>query len=224
MKKTLGALTTLAMLATALPAFASVNSSSITITSTNRGTIDNVTTARASTGGNFAGAADGGQGDDGGDADRNGAGNGDANAGNGGNGGMGGQGGTVTTGDANTDAGVLNSLNSTDVDLDLRDGPLNSSSLDVVTDNNDIANNIDNTTRSRARTGGNTASGADGGDGDDGGDADRNGAGNGDANSGHGGTGGAGGVDGGGIVDTGVSTSNSGVINLLNTVLVRVRI
>ena len=57
----------LGILAFATTASAAVNSSSITITTTNRGTIDNYTSARSHTGNNKAEGSIGGQGGQGGD-------------------------------------------------------------------------------------------------------------------------------------------------------------
>ena len=213
--------------ATAVPAFAAVNSSSITITTTNRGTIDNTTRASSHTGLNVAMGSLGGAGGMGGDVTSDGDNNnGGAESGNGGAGGSAAAGGLVTTGNATSDAGTANDLNGTDVGVDLltAGGDVNSTAVAVDTDNDNIANNIDNTTRARSRSGENTAMGSTGGDaGDagviDGGAGDFN---NGGAESGNGGVGGAGGV--GGEVRTGHASSTSGTFNFLNTVMVRVRI
>ena len=55
-KKLIAGAAALGMLAFGTPAFADMNSSSMTITTQNRGSIDNTTKAKAETGGNFAGA------------------------------------------------------------------------------------------------------------------------------------------------------------------------
>ena len=217
----------LSLLAIAMPASAAMNSSSIKIEVENSGSIDNYTSARASTGGNWAGGSEGGEGGSGGDievddGDNN---NGGALAGEGGNGGNAGIGGTVFTGDADAEAGTLNSLNATDVDVDLWGEDMNSSEIKVKVENEDCeCNSIDNTTRAKARTGGNDADGSEGGEGGSGGevevdDGDNN---NGGAEAGNGGSGGAGAA--GGWIETGIATSLSGSVNVLNTTLVRVRL
>jgi|GEM_PF-4762427 len=214
------------MLGIATPVLADMNSSSITISVTNQGSIDNTTSARAHTGANVAGGSTGGDGARGGDVlggggDNN---NGGATSGNGGNGGDGDAGGFIETGDAMADAGTLNTLNTTDVEVDLGGDDMNSSTLDLTVDNDDVDNVITSDTRARARSGDNTAGGSTGGDGARAGDIDGDGGdnNNGGATSGDGGDGGAGGL--GGEVVTGDSTSNSGVINVLNAVLLRVRL
>ena len=153
--------------------------------------------------------------------------NGGASAGNGGNGGNASAGGLVNTGDANADAGSLNSLNTNDVDVDLYGEDMNSSKVKVELDNGDCGcqgSAIQNYTKARARTGDNSADGSRGGKGGYGGEIE---AGNGDNNNGgaeagNGGTGGAGGL--GGEVTTGEATANSGVVNVLNDNIVRVRL
>ncbi len=210
-----------------LAASAAVNSTKISITTTNRGTIDNTTSARAHTGENKAKGSEGGNGGSGGDVTSDGAeNNGGATAGNGGNGGAGGAGGLVETGNASAEAGTENDLNTTDAEvaLDCDCGDINSVTIEVDTNNNDIANKIDNRTKARAHTGENKAAGSEAGDAGDGGNiaggnGDEN---NGGAGAGNGGTGGAGGL--GGTVSTGNATSKSGTINWLNTVLLRVRL
>ena len=218
----------LSLLAIAMPASAAMNSSSIKIEVENSGTITNTTSAKASTGGNLAGGSTGGSGGSGGDievddGDNN---NGGALAGEGGNGGNAGIGGTVFTGDADAEAGTLNSLNATDVDVDLWGEDMNSSEIKVKVENEDHhdGNTISNVTRAKARTGDNNAAGSTGGNGGTGGevevdDGDNN---NGGAEAGDGGNGGAG-AD-GGWVETGIATSLSGSVNVLNTTLVRVRL
>lgn len=229
-KKILAGVAALAMLAFGTPAFAAINSSSFTITTTNRGTIENTTRASSHTGDNTAEGSIGGDGEEGGDVTSDGDNNnGGASSGNGGNGGNAGAGGLVVTGNATAEAGTENSLNGTDVDVDLTDATgasedMNSSALVIDTDNDNIENNIDNLTRARARTGDNTAEASEGGDGEDAGDitggvGDFN---NGGASSGNGGAGGAGDI--GGEVRTGHASSTSGTINLLNTSIIRVRI
>ena len=212
-------------------AYAAVNSSSITITTTNRGTIDNYTSSRSHTGNNTAGGSVGGVGGQGGDVTSDGDNNnGGATTGNGGNGGNGGEGGLVDTGDATATAGTENSLNETDAEIDFSTsgGDVNSTSVDVVTDNTqtgcDCPNNIDNRTKARAKSGDNTANGSVGGDGERGG-AITGGSGdfnNGGAGTGDGGDGGDGDI--GGTVLTGAASSTSATLNLLNTVLLRVRL
>ena len=218
----------LSFFAFALPASAAVNSTKINIVTTNRGTINNTTQSDSHTGQNFAAGSVGGTGGLGGDVTSAGSeNNGGASAGNGGNGGNGGAGGLVQTGNATATAGTENALNSTDAEVDLGGcgcGDINSVTIDVITDNGDIANNIDNLTQSRARSGQNLALGSRGGNAGNGGVVN-GGAGNennGGASAGTGGAGGAGGL--GGEVSTGNASSTSGTINLLNTSILRVRI
>ena len=212
----------------ATPAFAAMNSSSITITTINRGSIDNDTSARSYTGKNTALGSVGGRGGDGGDVE-NGSGdfnNGGAGTGDGGNGGNGGAGGLVDTGDASADAGSENALNSTDVDVQVP-VDMNSASVLIDTNNDRIAptqNHIDNDTEARSRTGRNTAEGSVAGNADDAGEVEVDGDGdnnNGGATTGDGGNGGAGGL--GGTVLTGRADSFSTAVNVLNTIFVRVR-
>src|SRR3989344_3155091 len=89
---TIAAFAAVAMvLMTAAPAFAAINSTSITLLITNRGSITNTTQADSHTGQNLALGSLGGNGGTGGDVDGgNGSeNNGGATAGNGGNGGNG---------------------------------------------------------------------------------------------------------------------------------------
>jgi len=230
MSKVAAVATALAMFAGATPAFAAVNSSSITITTTNRGTIDNNTSAKSHTGDNTAEGSVGGRGGVGGDVTSDGNNNnGGAMTGEGGNGGNGGAGGLVDTGNASADAKTDNALNTTEVDMDLVSAAVagfNSTALLVNTDNGQCGecNKITNDTRARARSGENTAEGSVGGNADNAGDVE-GGTGNfnnGGATTGDGGNGGAGGL--GGTVFTGNADSKSATVNLLNTILVRVRI
>jgi len=226
MKKIIAIATAAAMFGFAAPASAAINSSAFFISTTNRGTITNVTQADSHTGLNTALGSVGGSGARGGDVTSSGSNNnGGAVSGNGGSGGSGGAGGLVNTGNATSEAGTENGMNGTDVDFEIVTGDdINSSTLDVVTDNNDLGNTIDNFTDARSRTGDNTAEGSVGGNAERGGEitggvGDFN---NGGATSGSGGAGGAGGL--GGTIGTGAANATSGTINLLNTTLVRVRI
>src|SRR3989344_5979193 len=128
------------VLATATPAFEAVNSTRITINVTNRGTIDNVTQADSHTGANIALGSVGGSGGTGGNVTNSGGGNennGGATGGNGGSGGSGGAGGLVQTGNASADAGSENSLNGTDVEVELGCdcGDINSVTVELDEDN-----------------------------------------------------------------------------------------
>lgn len=227
MKKILAVGAALAMFATATPAFAAVNSTRISITTTNRGTISNVTQADSHTGLNVALGSVGGSGGtggavDGGSGDEN---NGGAMGGNGGNGGNGGAGGLVDTGDATSEAGSENSLNGTEAEvaLDCDCGDINSVTIELDTDNEDLGNNIDNFTDARSRSGENVADGSVGGNAGVGGAVTAAGSeNNGGARAGTGGAGGSGGL--GGTVFTGNASSTSGAINMLNTTILRVRL
>ena len=244
---------------------------SVYINVSNSGTITSNTDAKASTGGNWAGgsfggdAGKGGSGGDGGNADADPSGKcdcnpsvGNATGGNGGDGGSGGNGGDagpgglVDTGSATANAGSLNTLNSTEIDVQAADCGCNNdhhvdgwgrrttntdNSVDVYVSN---SGNIYSDTDAKAKTGDNSAEGSFGGDGKkggsggDGGDAYAGGGWldwdghpvGGDANGGDGGHGGAGGDGGrgdvGGTVRTGAAESNSGSINLMNSTIVRV--
>lgn len=230
-KSTLAVATAFAMVfAFATPAFAAMNSSKISIEIDNSGSIVNSTSAKAQTGGNWAGGSKGGRGGSGGDVEVDGSGdynNGGATAGDGGNGGNGALGGSVFTGDANADAGSANTLNYTDVDVDLYGEDMNSSKVKLDVDNGGCEcddSSIVDTTRARARTGDNNADGSKGGKGGYGGDVE---AGSGDENNGgatagEGGNGGAGGA--GGWVETGEATANAGSLNQLNVTFARVRL
>ena len=203
MKKVAAVAAAMGMFAFATPAFAAINSSSITILITNRGSITNLTQADSHTGQNLALGSQGGNG---------------------------GAGGLVQAGNATSDAGSENGLNGSDVDVELGcDCPddINSVTINLEVDNDRVAptqNNIDNVTQGRARTGQNLALGSAGGDAGDGGvvSAGTGSENNGGASAGTGGAGGAGGL--GGTIGTGNASSTSGSINLLNTTLLRVRI
>jgi len=216
------------ILATAVPAFAAVNSTRITITTTNQGSISSNTQADSHTGQNIALGSQGGAGGSGGSVTGGGGSenNGGAAAGNGGNGGNGGAGGFVQTGNASANAGSENSLNGTDVEVDFTCdcGDINSVTLDVATDNDDVDNTIESNTQARGRSGQNLALGSLGGSGGTGGGIDGAGGSenNGGATAGHGGAGGTGGL--GGEIITGNASSTSGSLNLLNTTIVRVRL
>jgi len=239
----------------------------VKISVTNSAVITNVTSSSASTGGNYAGGAYGGDGAEGGDGDEGGnadadadANKGDADAianggdggkgGKGGNGGDAGVGGTITTGNAEANSGVLNVVNSTDIEVegcgcdngvDYDDKHID----DVEIDNEvkiQLSNGVilTNVTDAYAKTGWNKAAGAaggdagEGGDGEEGGNADadadggwKNGDAYSEANGGEGGNGGRGGRGGlaleGGVVVTGDALSNSGAANVVNSTILRVR-
>ena len=151
--------------------------------------------------------------------------NGGASTGDGGDGGDAGTGGTVVTGDASALASTGNDSGSADIEVSPI-GELNSSELGLKVDNDPgckCPNEINNNTRARARSGGNSANGSYGGDGSQGGDintpsGDFN---NGGAGTGEGGDGGSG--DEGGLVRAGNVVSNSQTLNLLNNVIIRLR-
>ena len=128
---TAGAVVAVALLA-ASPAFAGERdwngcgcaddtNNSVTIKVWNMGAILNSTGAVANTGGNYAGGShsgDGGNGAEGGNGgDANVDGYGLAEGGSGGQGGNGSAGGLVETGDASANAGSMNTVNSTDIDV-----------------------------------------------------------------------------------------------------------
>lgn len=177
----------------------------VKISVSNFAVVNNVTTSSASTGGNYAGGAyggnagSGGNGDDGGNADADAdANSGDADAlanggnggkgGNGGNGGDAGVGGTITTGDAEANSGVMNVVNSTDIEVEgcgCDNGvDYDDKDIDDVEVDNEVKINlvnggiVSNFTDAYAKTGWNSAAGVEGGDagnggkGDDGGNAD----------------------------------------------------
>lgn len=228
MKKTLAALTALGMLATATPAFAAVNSSSLTFVNSNSGSVTSNTNAVSNTGLNLAGGSTGGNGSNGGNsgaANKSGD-NGDANSGNAGSGGNGGNasaGGLVTTGNATANAAAANTANTNETRVRVAGGLNSSAAVAVQANDGDISE----TTNALASTGLNAAAGSEGGTGDNGGNSGTatNSGNQGDANTGTGGAGGHGGSGGlGGEVMSGASTSNAGAVNVLNTNFLRVRI
>jgi hypothetical protein len=233
MKKVVSFVTTASLLLSAVPALADVNSSFIKIETSNTGSIENHTSAKSETGGNWAGGSRGGRGGSGGDVEVDGSGdynNGGAVAGDGGTGGNSDIGGTVSTGNADAHATTENTLNDTFVDMDLYGEDVNSSKIKVLTSNYsdncecDDSNVIDNRTKARARTGDNDADGSKGGKGGSGGDVeastgDNN---NGGSEAGWGGNGGS--SSDGGWIETGAATSNASAVNVLNATLVRVRL
>lgn len=208
-------------------AFADMNSSAIVIATSNNGVLLSNTTSTANTGSNTAGGSRGGRGGSGGDVEVEGAGdgnNGGSTAGNGGTGGNGGPGGLVETGDAESDAGSISSLNSNDIDVGGDGEDMNSSAVVIALDNASGISVLAQNTGSGADTGANNARGSRGGRGGSGGEIEVDGDGdgnNGGAEAGTGGNGGTGGL--GGEVVTGDSTSNAGSIQMMNTNLVRVR-
>ena len=175
---------------------------SVYISVSNSGSINSDTDAKASTGGNWAGGSEGGDGAKGGKGGSGGdagnddgcgecwsGGSGDANGGDGGNGGNGGSGsnggagGLVDTGNAEANAGSLNVLNSTDIEVQAADcgcgdndhhqhgwsrgGDRNTdNSVDVYVTN---SGSIYSDTDAKATTGKNDAEGSSGGDGAKGG-------------------------------------------------------
>jgi hypothetical protein len=210
------------------------HSSGISITICNRGTIVNETEADASTGGNWAGGSYGGNGGNAGDVEAYGGGNfsnGGASTGNGGNGGNAGPGGLVNTGNASATAVSENDANGTEVELDA-DGDMNSSLITILINNLrggacdregcPPSNTIENSTKARARTGGNYADGSYGGDGGDAGDVEPGDGSyqNGGAETGSGGNGGDGGI--GGTINSGNAEATSAALNILNRVIVRI--
>jgi hypothetical protein len=242
----------------------------VKISVANFAVVHNVTTSSASTGGNYAGGAYGGNGAEGGEGDEGGNADADADAeegdaeagaqgGNGGNGGKGGNGGdagvggTITTGDAEANSGVMNVVNSTDLEVEGCgcDGNVNYDENevdDIEVDNEvklELVNGgiVSNFTDAYAKTGWNVAAGVEGGNAGEGGNGDEGGNADADADSdahhddmsdadawaqgGEGGNGGRGGRGGvaleGGVVVTGNATSNSGAVNVINSTLLRVR-
>jgi len=194
----------------------------ITVTNNNGAAVVNGVSSSANTGSNFAGGADGGNGGDAGDIDGGKVKN--SNTGNGGAGGDAGagSGGTVMTGDADSEAGVLNVVNSnaTSVEDDCGCRGKRNRGNDITVTNNNRAF-VANGVGSDANSGQNAAGGADGGDGGNGGDID---AGSNKVKKSNTGNGGAGGEAGeGGWVDSGKASSKSGIVNVVNTNLTRVR-
>ena len=214
--------------------------SDVTVTNTNRAMVFNMTSARSSTGDNYAGGSYGGSGGSGGEVEASGGGSGsavitDSSGGTGGTGGTASDGGAIQTGDAAATAGTMNSVNSNITDI--QGCGCNATSTggnDVLTDNaatSSVAvnNNNDgmlgNGTMATADTGGSKASGSRGGRGGSAGDVEaRVQGGSGVVTNGTGGDGGAGGNSGlGGTILTGSSTTNSGTVNVINWNLTRVR-
>lgn len=240
----------------------------VKISVANFAVVSNITTSSASTGGNYAGGAYGGDGAEGGDGEEGGnadadadSNKGDADAmanggdggkgGKGGNGGDAGVGGTITTGDAEANSGVMNVVNSTDLEVEGCGCDSGVSYDEDEVDDIEVDNQVKlelvnggivtNFTDAYAKTGWNNAAGAAGGDAGQGGDGEEGGNADADADAGHysdgdayseanggqGGNGGRGGRGGvaleGGVVVTGNATSNSGAVNVINSTLLRVR-
>ncbi len=219
MNKIIATAAALAMFASAAPAFADINSSTVSISSSNTGTIVNSTSASASTGGNTAGGSTAGEGGHGGNVTASGSNNnGGAGTGDGGAGGNSGVGGEIHTGAASADSASLNALNENKTTVGGH-GNLNSSSVGVASTNNGT---IVDDTSAKAKTGKNNADGSTAGDGGHGGDlTGGSGSGNnGGAWTGQGGRGGDSAA--GGFVVTGDSMSRSGSVNVMNTNIVRV--
>lgn len=187
----------LSVFAAATPAFAwgghnggsNSTDNSVVITVSNKAEVVNTTSAKASTGGNWAGGSEGGDGEEAGNGgnggDAEGAGKGDNNGGvggeggNGGNGGNGGAGGLITTGNAEANAGTMNTVNTTDIEVEQADcgcaqtsGKKHKRGNRTTVDNTvevGVSNSggVTNTTDAYAKTGYNDAEGSEGGDGDD---------------------------------------------------------
>src|SRR3989338_6777550 len=139
------------------------SSSDITVKNSNSAVVVNDVDSKADTGDNYAGGADGGNGGNSGAINNN---NGsdveNSSTGNGGNGGAAGadSGGTVVTGNAGSEAGVMNVVNSNDTKVKTDCGCKG----DITVRNRNrafVANDVD----SKADTGDNVAKGADGGNG-----------------------------------------------------------
>ena len=217
------AVTALAMLMAATPAFAFSfygGSDDITVSNKNSATVNNTTEASASTGGNTSGGSYGGDGANGGDVKAYGGDVDDSTAGNA-NGGDGDVGGTVISGDAYAKANTTNAVNSNEVKVKIGCGCEDNNGGDVEVKNRNNAT-VNNTTSATAKTGYNKAKGSSGGNGGNGGDvkakgwhSDVTGSDAGDADGGNGGE--------GGYVASGDATAKAYTVNVVNTNLVRVR-
>lgn len=208
----------------AAPAFADGD---VTVTNVNNGTVSNMVISSASTGGNEAGGSYGGDGGNGGSV-RNYGGEqdvSDSTLGAGGNGGNGAIGGTIYTGDAGSLASVTNVINSNDVEVDR----CACNEVEGDDDGNDVVANVNtgasqNMVFAKARTGWNGAEGSSGGEGGRGGSVKNGSEGSQNVDDTTTGTGGAGGNGGaGGYVETGLAVSETAVVNVLNTNVVRIR-
>ena len=222
MKKFIAVFAVLSMVVSASPALASGwhhSSSDIEVENDNGAVVINNVESGANTGNNYAGGADGGNGGNGGNI-RNGDDDvEDSTTGNGGNGGNAGaaSGGLVMTGDAGSEAGVLNVVNSNATSVRTSCGCRGE--IEVENDNHAL---VVNHVGSGANTGDNEAKGADGGSGGNGGNINNNdGEEVEDSDTGNGGNGGTAGE--GGLVDTGSAYSRAGSVTIVNTNLTRVR-
>src|SRR3989338_4796952 len=200
MKKITAVFAIVALLSFASPALAHGghygSSDDITVTNHNSASVRNTVNVSASTGGN------------------------DANGGTGSAAGNGGEGGVIYTGNAYAGSLINNDVNynetNVDVDCDCE------GDVDDVTVTNHNSASVNNNVDVRARTGHNEANGGDAGcdcvGGGDGGNVnhseDHNAGGNG-GNAGHGGW--------GGYINTGDAEAGSGIVNLVNTNITRIR-
>lgn len=192
------------------------NNSDITVTNNNGAYVKNDVDVSASTGGNDANGGTGSAAGNGGDVN-----NSDDNntGGNGGNGGDGGDGGVIVTGNAVAVSEIANDVNynktKISVSCDCED-------VDDVTVTNINNAKVKNYVDVKAKTGYNDANGGDAGcdcvGGGDGGDVINS---DDDNDAGDGGDAGNGGA--GGTIVTGHADGYSGVINLVNTNVTRIR-
>src|SRR3989344_5165811 len=219
MKKITAVFAIVALLSFASPALAHGghygSSDDITVTNHNSASVRNTVNVSASTGGNDANGGTGSAAGNGGDVNHSDDNN---TGGNGGNGGNGGEGGVIYTGNAYAGSLINNDVNynETNVDCDCE------GDVDDVTVTNHNSASVNNNVDVRARTGHNEANGGDAGcdcvGGGDGGDVnhseDHKAGGNG-GNAGHGGW--------GGYINTGKAEAGSGIVNLVNTNITRIR-
>ena len=221
MKKITAIFAIVALLSFASPALAHGghhgSSDDVTVTNHNSASVTNTVNVSASTGGNDANGGTGSAAGNGGDVNHSDDNN---TGGNGGNGGNGGEGGVIYTGNAYAMSLIENDVNYNEIEVDV-DCDCEGDVDDVTVTNHNsasVGNNVD----VRARTGHNEANGGDAGcdcvGGGDGGNVnhseDHNAGGNG-GNAGHGGW--------GGYINTGDAEAGSGIVNLVNTNITRIR-
>ncbi|OGG48500.1 hypothetical protein A2678_03305 [Candidatus Kaiserbacteria bacterium RIFCSPHIGHO2_01_FULL_53_31] len=218
--------TALGMLAVATPAFASGHGhdrggNDVSVTNNNSAVVINHTDASASTGGNYAGGSEGGNGGDTGEAEVEDGGGNAATSGNGGTGGDGSDGGYIDTGDATATAGSLNVVNSNLTRVTGDDCGCEGDRGGDTSVRNHNRGLVVNHTDASADTGDNKAKGSEGGNGGDTGEAEVEDGGGNSADSGNGGAGGDGGI--GGTVLTGSAVATSRSVNVVNTNITRIR-
>ena len=221
MKKITAIFAIVALLSFATPALANGwnwNNADITVNNTNDAYVRNDVNVSASTGGNDANGGTGSAAGNGGSVNSSNSGN---VGGDGGDGGNGGDGGDIWTGDAEAVSFIENDVNYNKTKISV-DCDCEGSNVDDVTVTNNNYAKVKNDVDVKAKTGYNDANGGDAGcdcvGGGDGGSVNNSNSGNAGGDGGNAGDGGD-----GGYINTGFAGAGSGIVNLVNHNITRIR-